>query len=133
MFKHNITYVDFNGIERTEDFYFHLSLPEVTRLEAKLGMDLGKYTEALVGRKDPKELVEFLEELMLSSYGVKTPDGRSFLKSKESRDAFEYSQAYADLFEQLFTDTELARRFGEQVADNGKNKKNQVAAKVVEE
>lgn len=133
MFKHNIKYTDFNGVERTEDFYFHLSLPEVTRLEAKLGTDLSKYTEALVGRKDPKELIGFLEDLILTSYGTKTSDGRSFLKSEESRKAFEYSQAYADLFEQLLTDSELARKFGESVADNGKQKKNQVTAKVVEE
>lgn len=131
MFKQTITYQDFNGVERSEAFYFHLSLPEVTRLEAKLGRSLQEHTQELVERKDPKELVAFLEDIVLSSYGKKTADGRSFQKSPELRAEFEYSQAYAELFEKLLTDPELARKFGEGVADNGKAKKNAVAPTVV--
>lgn len=132
MFKHDIKYTDFNGIERKEPFYFHLSLPEVTRLEAKLGKSLQEHTQELVERKNPKELIDFLEETVLSSYGVKSADGRSFKKSKELREDFEYSQAYAEFFEELLTDAELAQKFGAGVADNGKAGKNQVAPKVVE-
>ena len=43
MFKHTITYNDFNGNERKEDFYFHLSTPEVVRLEAKFGASIEDY------------------------------------------------------------------------------------------
>ena len=131
MFKQTIAYQDFNGVERSEAFYFHLSLPEVTRLEAKLGRSLQEHTQELVERKDPKELVAFLEDIVLSSYGKKTADGRSFQKSPELRAEFEYSQAYAELFEKLLTDPELARKFGEGVADNGKAKKNTVTPTVV--
>ena len=132
MFKHNIKYTDFNGIERQEDFYFHLSLPELTRIEARVGTTLDKYTEDLVSRQDLNELIRFLEDTILTAYGRKSPDGRAFLKSKEIRDEFEYSQAYAELFEQLLTNVELARKFGAGLADTGKAKKNTVAPKVVE-
>lgn len=132
MFKHNIAYVDFNGEERQEDFYFHLSLPEVTRIEAKVGKSLAEHAKELVQGNDSKALIEFMEDIILSSYGKKSTDGRSFVKNKDIRSEFEYSQAYAELFEQFITDPVLAQNFGEGVADNGKSKKNRVAPKIVE-
>lgn len=119
MFKHPITYVDFNGIERKEDFYFHLSTPELVRLEAELKMPLHEYAEKLAEEKDIDKLLPFLEKLILTSYGRKTSDGRSFQKSEEIRKDFEYSQAYAELFEQMLTNPELAKKFGENIAQNG--------------
>lgn|SRR5690606_4265675 len=133
MFKHNIEYVDFNGTTRKEDFYFHLSLPEVTRLEAEIGTKLSDYIQTLSGSADLAKLLEFLERVILGAYGRKTPDGKSFYKSKELTHEFEHSQAYAELFEQFLTDPELAKRFGESVADNGKNKKNVVQPQVVQD
>lgn len=132
MFKQNITYTDFNGIERKEDFHFHLSLPEVTRIEAKIGKPIGEHTKELAEGGDMNALLGFLEEIILNSYGKKTSDGRSFHKSKELRDEFEHSQAYAELFEQLITTPDLSRKFGEGVADNGKAVKNQVSPNVVQ-
>lgn len=130
MIKQKLTYVDFNGLERTEDFYFHLSLPEAVRLEAKLGNPLDKHAQLLSANKDMNGMIEFLEEVLLNSYGVKTEDGRSFKKSPQLREEFEYSNAYAELFQLLLTTPELARKFGEGVADNGKGKKNQIAPEV---
>lgn len=133
MFKHTVAYVDFNGQQRKEDLYFHLSLPEVTRMEAEIGRPIQEHLEELVERQELKQLLDFLEKVLLNSYGQKTSDGRSFHKSPEARSAFEYSQAYAEIFEQVLTDKELARKFGEGVADNGKAKKNQVQPSVVQE
>jgi hypothetical protein len=130
MFKQNITYVDFNGQERKEDFYFHLSLPEVTRLEADIGRPMEEHIKDLASSQDLKTLIDFLEKVILNAYGRKSADGRSFMKSKELRQEFEFSQAYAELFEMILTNPELARKFGEGMADNGKSKKNQVQPEV---
>lgn len=131
MFKHTVEYVDFNGSERKEELYFHLSLPEVTRLEAEIGKSLEEHIKELQTNQKLKELLAFLEKVLLSSYGQKTSDGRSFYKSKDIRDAFEYSQAYAEIFEQVMTNPDLAKKFGENVAEKSKSKKNQVVPKVV--
>jgi|SRR5437763_17113420 hypothetical protein len=131
MFKHEIAYVDFNGQERKEAFYFHLSLPEVTRLEVEIGKPIGDHAQELADNQDMKLLLPFLEKVILSAYGKKTSDGKSFYKSKDIRDEFEYSQAYAEMFEQLLTNPDLARKFGEGVADNGKAKKNTVEPSVI--
>lgn len=133
MFKQTITYTDFNGTERTEDFYFHLSLPEITRLEAEIGKPLDKYTAELAHNNDANAMVNFVEKIILGSYGEKTEDGRSFHKSKELTKKFEYSQAYAELFEQMLVNKDLAKKFGEGIVDNGKKRKNQVDPKVVKE
>ena len=132
MFVKEIKYVDFSGVERKENFQFHLSLPEVTRIEAKIGKGLAEHTKELVERRDLNALITFLEEIILTSYGRKSADGRFFQKNKELREEFEYSQAYAEFFEMLLTDNTLAKEFGEKVADNGKVRKNAVAPKVVE-
>lgn len=131
MFKQNIAYIDFNGEERKEDFYFHLSLPEVVRLEAEIGRPMDVHVKDLTANQDMKMLIDFLEKMILNSYGRKSADGKSFQKSKELKLEFEHSQAYAELFEMLLTNPELAKKFGEGVADNGKNKKNQVEPQVV--
>lgn len=123
MFKQKISYVDFNGNERNEDFYFHLSLPEVTRMEAEIGRGMKEHIEDIAASNDLKTLIDFLEKLILGAYGRKSADGKSFSKTKEARHEFEHSQAYAELFEMLLTNPELARKFGEGVADNGKGRK----------
>lgn len=133
MFKKEIKYVDFNGVEREEDFYFHLSLPEVTRIEAEAGETLKDHIQNLITNNQVKELLDFLEKVILTSYGRKTPDGRSFTKNKELREEFENSPAYAEFFEQLITDEGLANEFGEKVADNGKTRKNVEAPTVIHE
>jgi hypothetical protein len=129
MFKQNIEYVDFNGNERKEDFYFHLSTPEVIRMEAEIGEPIDVHTKKLSAEMNLAALLAFLEKMILSSYGKKTTDGKSFHKSKELREEFENSQAYAEFFEMLIKNPELAQKFGASVADNGK-KKNQVQPEV---
>lgn len=133
MFKQNITYVDFNGVERKEDFYFHLSLPEVARLEAELGRSMEEHVKDLVNNQDAKTLIDFLEKMILNAYGRKTSDGKSFIKTKELKQEFEHSQAYAELFEMLLMNPDLAKKFGEGVADNGRARKNTVTPTVVNE
>ena len=133
MFKHTITYDDFNGIERKEDFYFHLSTPEVVRLEAKFGASIEEYTKTIAEQQDLGQMLNFLEDIVLTSYGRKTTDGKSFIKNKELRTEFEYSQAYAELFEEILLNKDLAVKFGEGVAETSrsKRKKNTVEPKIV--
>jgi hypothetical protein len=131
MFKHTVEYTDFNDVQRKEELYFHLSLPEVTRLEAEIGKPIDEYVKELDANRDMKTLLDFIENILLNSYGKKTSDGKSFHKSKELRAEFEHSQAYAEVFEQLLTNPELANRFGAGVADNGKARKNNVQPQVI--
>lgn len=134
MFKHNIEYVDFNGNDRNEDFYFHLSSPEVIRLEAKLGAPIQDYIGNLREQQDLSSLIAFLEDIILTAYGRKTSDGKSFIKNQELRVEFEYSQAYAELFEEMVSNPTLAQKFGEGVSASAKHrrKKNEFTPQIVD-
>ena len=112
MIKKTIKYTDYNGEERVEECYFHMSTPEATRVLASFG---GKSIDDIIddmtrnGKVD--EILAFIEKIILGSYGKKTPDGRSFYKDAEETKLFEYSNAYAELSEQLFSDTQTMEEF----------------------
>lgn len=110
MLKKTIEYVDFNGITRVEDFYFHMNAQEVMRLEAEVG-DLSEYVIQVAENNNLTEMLGFLEKLILDSHGIKSEDGRSFIKTPDSRLHFEYSQAYAELFREILEEKGAAQAF----------------------
>ena len=116
MIKKTMTYVDFNGETVVEDLYFNLNALEYTRLTARNGGDLDKRIAELVEKDDSEGIIALMEDLLLSSYGVKSEDGRRFVKTKQVREDFEYSQAYAELFVLLLTNPEETKKFGQGIA-----------------
>ena len=118
MLKKTMTYVDFNGETVVEDLYFNLNALEYTRLTARNGGDLDKRIANLVAKDDTEAIIALMEDLLLSSYGVKSEDGRRFVKTKQIREEFEYSQAYADLFVLLLTNPEETKKFGQGIASS---------------
>lgn len=114
MFVKEITYKDFNGQELTEKFYFHYSTPEATRMMTKYGGNIETYAKRLVENEDAEAMIAFIEDIILSAYGRKSPDGKSFIKRQEFREAFEYSNAYAELFEEFLTNEEKLQEFASQ-------------------
>lgn len=111
MLKKTITYVDYNGNERTENYYFNLSKAEL--MEMELGVT-GGYTEMLtsiVEAQDVPTLIKIWKDLILKSYGEKTADGKRFVKSKEMAEAFSQTEAYSNLFMELSTNTDAAIEF----------------------
>lgn len=114
MIKKTIKYVDFNGTERLEDFYFHMSQQEATRFTAKFSpLSVEEYFTRLAENESVDKLLDLIEEIILGAYGVKTDDGRSFMKDPAETAKFEYSQAYAELFEELLLHPEKMGDFVE--------------------
>lgn len=122
MLKKTITYVDFNGKETTEDFYFNLSKPEITKLAFKYG-NLKEYIQKVVANDNVNAMIAFFEDLILSSYGIKSEDGKRFVKGEQVKLDFEYSQAYAELFEILLTSPSESLKFGEGLVSNPSDRK----------
>lgn len=111
MLKKTIKYVDYDGNERTEDFYFNLTKAELTEMELSHDGGFVKMTERIVAAQDSKRIVELFKELILKAYGEKSPDGRQFIKNQEIRDAFAQTEAYSELFMELATNTDSAIAF----------------------
>lgn len=98
MIKKTMTYTDYNGTERTEDFWFNLTKAEATELEFSESGGITKMIERLVQEQDPTGILKVFKDLICRSYGKKSPDGKYFIKSKEQTDAFLQTEAYSDLF-----------------------------------
>ncbi len=124
MLKKTIKYQDYNGNERVEDFYFNLSKAEVTEMELSREGGLGAYIERIVAAKDTPAIMKEFKELILKSYGVKSDDGKRFIKSEELSLAFSQTEAYAELFVELATNAEAAANFVNGIVPNIKNDTN---------
>lgn len=111
MIKKTITYTDFNGNERTEDFYFNLTKAEITKMELSTKGGLAEMIQRIVAAQDTPAIIEVFEDLIKRSFGVKTPDGRGFSKKAEDLDAFMATEAYSQLFMELATDADAAAKF----------------------
>lgn len=121
MLKKTIKYVTFDGNKVEEDFYFNYTTPELTRMTAAFGMEIKDYAQKIADEQDPAKMIEFIERLVLGAYGVKSEDGKAFVKSKEDRHYFEYSLAYAELFEELLTVEGAAAAFSEGLVNKKTN------------
>lgn len=111
MLKKTITYTDYNGVERTEDFWFNLTKAEVLEMEMSTVGGLSEMMTRIVAAKDIPSIVRVFKELIMSAYGEKSPDGKRFIKSKELSDAFAQTEAYSKLFMELSTDDEEGSKF----------------------
>ncbi len=111
MLKKTIKYVDFDGNERTEDFYFNLTKAEVAEMELTTEGGLANMLNKIISAKDSKRIIEIFKDLILRSYGEKSPDGKRFVKNQEVRDAFAQTEAYSDLFMELASNDVEAERF----------------------
>ena len=111
MLKKTVTYVDYNGVERTEDFYFNLSKAEVTEMELSVEGGFSKMLEEIVKSNDNVRILELFKEMVLKAYGEKSADGRRFIKSKELSEAFSQTEAYSEIFMELALDEKAAAAF----------------------
>lgn len=111
MLKKTITYTDYNGTERTEDFYFNLSKAEIMKMEMGTKGGLAEMIKRIVDAKDAPAIIAVFEDLILKAYGVKSADGKQFMKSEAITAEFAQTEAYSNLFMELATDADAAAAF----------------------
>lgn len=111
MLKKTIKYTDYNGVERTEDFYFNLTMAELTKMNLGITGGLANLLKQIIMAQDTPAIISLIEDLLQRSYGVKTNDGKGFRKTKESLDDFMSTEAYSILFMELATDDVKAANF----------------------
>ena len=111
MIKKTITYNDYNGVERTEDFYFNLSKAEVMEMEMSTSGGLAELITRIVAAQDQPAIIKIFKDLILKAHGIKSPDGKRFEKSEAISIAFSQTEAYSQLFMELATDADAASKF----------------------
>lgn len=122
MLKKTVTYIDYNGEERTETCLFNLNRAEVLDMQMTT---IGGYTEklqALIDAKNTVELYRLFKDLVLRSYGVVSEDGKRFIKSDKLREEFEQTEAYVTIYMELATNTDKAIEFINGITPDFENK-----------
>lgn len=137
MLKKTINYVDYDGNEREEDFYFNLTKAELMEMSLSTSGGLDKYIERITKAQDTAKLIELFKDIIIKSYGVKSDDGKRFIKNPELTEEFTQTEAYSDLFTTLATDENEAAAFingimPKELLDAAKEDGNNKLAEVVE-
>lgn len=124
MYKKTITYTNLNGDTITEVLFFKLSRKEALKIMNKyIGTDYDKkvvtdFISKVTKTKDVMTIISFIEDIILSAYGEKSEDGNRFIQTKEVKDKFESSIAYAELFERFITNSDELKEFVDNVASS---------------
>lgn len=117
MFTDTITYTDYDGNQRTEVAYFNLSKPELIKLSYSVPGGMDKALERIVARLNTGDqevvgdMFDFFELLLTKSYGVKSEDGKRFVKSPEITEEFTQSELYSEMFMKFSTDPDYVNKF----------------------
>ena len=118
MIERTIKYTDFNGVQREEKFYFHLSKAELLEMETTVSGGFTKNLEKIIAAQDGGTIIQVFKDIVLRAYGEKSDDGRRFMKSPEIAKAFSETEAYTELFMELATDADAATAFVKGVLPN---------------
>ena len=124
MLHKKVTYTNYNGEVVNEDVYFNLTTIELLRLEAKYEMSIPDKIKEVTDTLDYKGIITLFEDLLLTAYGVKSEDGRRFIKDPQATKEFEDSIVYAEIFEQIVLNPESAKELGEEIAYVSEETKN---------
>ena len=111
MLKKTITYKDYNGNERTEDFYFNLTKAEITEMQLSTTGGLSEMISHLISAQDAPAIIKIFKDLILKAYGIKSADGRRFIKSEEISTEFAQTEAFSQLYMELAFDADAAAKF----------------------
>lgn len=112
MLKQTLTYTDFSGNQRTDDFYFNLTKGELAELEvtAHGGMGFKAAMESVIASNDGRQIIDTFKEIIRKAYGVRADDVY-FHKSEEISRGFENHAAYSEFFYKMVTDADFASEF----------------------
>lgn len=111
MLKKTITFTDYYDVERTEDFYFHITEAELIDLEMDSGVGFENYVNSVIRARDTKSLKDLFKKIVQMAYGVKSADGRRFMKSDEITRDFVETEAYNIIYTELVMDASKAADF----------------------
>lgn len=114
MLKKEIKYTDYDGNERVEDFYFNLSKAELIEMQFEEAGGYLALLERCVQAQDGPTIMKEFKKLIMKSYGIKSADGKTFIKTLDGRpvaEDFVQSEAYSELIMEFFKDSKKAADF----------------------
>ena len=111
MLTKKITYTDYDGETRTENFMFNLTEAELVAMDLSTIGGLEQRLEKIQKMKDTNQMLKIFEDLIGKAYGEKSDDGRRFIKSDELFENFKQTEAYSELFMELISEPQAMAAF----------------------
>lgn len=112
MLKQRVVYTGFDGEQVEEDLYFNLSRLDLIELNQKYGnKDMVAYIDEVVKNKDVFELYSILKDIVLKAYGVRSDDGKRFIRNDKVKEEFLESLAFAQLIEDFHENDKALNNF----------------------
>lgn len=124
MLNKSITYTDYDGETRTENFMFNLTKAEIAELNLTTEGGLQSVIQKIIDSKNVPEITRWFKKIITMSYGEKSTDGKRFVKSEELTNEFLQTEAYSELFMELLTDEGAAAAFINGIMPQMENKSN---------
>lgn len=115
MLKKTISYTDYDGHERKEEYYFNLDEGEIMEMELSVSGGFSTMVEKIIAEEQHPELFKIFKDMVLKSYGEKSGDGKYFIK--EDADGrplalkFMRTKAYSALMMELTNQARSAIEF----------------------
>ena len=106
MLKKTITYEDYNGEQRTRDFYFHMNQVEFAKLNGEVPGGLEKRINEIIEDKDNDAMLRMIDLLVTRSYGKFDEDDEFTKVDRNGRPLYEKfvnTDAYDKLIIELVT------------------------------
>ena len=100
MVTEKIEFTNYNGEKDTETLYFNLS-----------PVELSNKIQKLIKEKNNREIYKTFKNIVLLAYGVKSPDGKQFIKSEKLSQDFVQTAAYEEFMWSLMSDETKAANF----------------------
>lgn len=111
MHKQTITWIDMDDRSHTEAFYFNFTKFEIVELQVSRKGGFAESLEYLAKGDDKKEELAVIKEILLKAYGRRSEDSREFVKDPAHAEAFSHTEAFSNLFMELFTNPDKANAF----------------------
>lgn len=116
MLKKTIKYKDFEGGEVVEDFYFNITMAEISKLALTSPEDdFVVYLQTMIKTRDGQQIIDTFEKIIRSAVGQRIEeDGKVKFKKSEkiTSDLFD-TNAYSALFMELIYEENAGRAVAE--------------------
>lgn len=111
MIKKTITYQDDDGQTVTGDFLFHMNRLELLEVHREHNGDMTGHVQQLIKTRNARAMIDEMAAIVVRAYGVRSDDGKNFVKTPELTSAFAKSPALVQLMDELCKETYTATEF----------------------
>lgn len=111
MFTKVLEYVDFNGNQVKEEFRFNLTKAEILEMQLEKSGGFAESIQRVIDSKDTPSIIKIFKDLLIKSYGIKSEDGKRFIKNDKIREEFTQTAAYSELFVEFASNADSASAF----------------------